>query len=190
VAAFLIPRLATLESRANSLRSINHARDAQTRTKATKVRVETKVDGPFSVKVAGIDALCNGRSGLEVSSRTTSRLTDRLQAPLHCCLVSKNMRTYPFVDQRRSLLSSECYVLSDHVLHSVSAEPVTPRIREQELRRACSPRFFSARAEAAAIPVSLEIILRGFLVVTLRRCLLTSLAFFIPGLKISSHAIS
>jgi len=50
--------------------------------------------------------------------------------------------------------------------------------------------FLAPRAEAAAIPVSLEIILRGFLVVTLRRCLPTSLVFFIPELKISSHAIS
>jgi hypothetical protein len=50
--------------------------------------------------------------------------------------------------------------------------------------------FFATDAEAAAIPVSLEIILGGFLVVALRRCLPTRLVFFIPGPKISSHAIS
>src|ERR1700731_44917 len=43
--------------------------------------------------------------------------------------------------------------------------------------------FLVPRAEAAAIPVSLEIILRGFLVVTLRRCLPTSLVFLFPGLR-------
>jgi hypothetical protein len=31
-------------------------------------------------------------------------------------------------------LAGECDVLCDHVLHSVSAESITPRIRKQELR--------------------------------------------------------
>jgi hypothetical protein len=52
------------------------------------------------------------------------------------------MRTDPFVNQRRTVLSSECDVLSDHVLHSVSAESVTPGVREQELRWLSSQFFY------------------------------------------------
>src|SRR5258708_38031848 len=56
------------------------------------------------------------------------------------------MRTHPFPDQRRTRLSGECDVLSDHVLHSVSAESVTPGIWEQELRW-LSSQFFYPRTQ-------------------------------------------
>lgn len=52
------------------------------------------------------------------------------------------MRTHPFVEQRRTLLLRECDVLSDHVLHSVSAESITPCIRKQELRWLSSQFFY------------------------------------------------
>ena len=57
------------------------------------------------------------------------RETEVLRATL-----TKDMRTHSFVDKRRTLLPGECDVPNDHVLHSVSAESITPRIRKQELR--------------------------------------------------------
>ena len=78
----------------------------------------------------------------------------------------------------------------NRTLKAGSSLPRAPQERATLALLIDSPTAFLAlRAKAAAISVSLEIILRGFLVDTLRRCS-QQVCFFIPGLKILSHAIS